>query len=77
MPRLIRHDATGPLKIEPAQFPKDAQGNLRPIFICACGLSSKLPICDGAHKTCRDEDPAKIYEYDPVTKARIAPPPGH
>jgi CDGSH-type Zn-finger protein len=69
MARLIRIDATGPIKIEPDQFPRDAAGELRPIFICACGLTKTAPICDGAHKACRTgEDPNFIYTYDPVTK---------
>lgn len=65
MPRLIRLDATGPIKIEPKDFPRDAEGNLKPIFICACGLSRTLPMCDGTHKQCRvNEDPAKLHVYD-------------
>lgn len=65
MPRLIRLDATAPHKIEPAAFPRDEQGNLKPIFVCACGLSQNFPLCDGAHKACRvAEQPGKIYVYD-------------
>lgn len=72
MPRFIRIDATGPIKIEPEQFPRDAQGELRPIFICACGLTKTTPICDGAHKVCRaNEDPNFVYTYDPETKQLI------
>jgi CDGSH-type Zn-finger protein len=70
VPRIVRHIATGPFKIEPAQFPRDEQGNLKPIWICACGLSSTMPLCDKSHKACKDEDPTKVYTYDPVTKAR-------
>lgn len=56
MPRLVRHDALGPIKIEPQD---------KPIFICACGLSQNLPYCDGAHKGCRKtEEPGKLYVYD-------------
>jgi CDGSH-type Zn-finger protein len=69
MARIVRHEANGPMKIEPAQFPRDEQGNLKPIFICACGISNKLPFCDGTHKTCKTEEAGHIYEYDPVTKA--------
>jgi len=69
MPRLIRFDATGPIKIEPAQFPRDDQGNLKPIFICACGLSQRLPFCDGTHKACRTtEAEGKLYVYDAERK---------
>ena len=56
MPRMVRHDALGPYKIEPQE---------KPIFICGCGLSQNLPYCDGAHKTCRiTEQPGMMYVYD-------------
>jgi CDGSH-type Zn-finger protein len=56
MPRLVRHDAEGPIRIEPQD---------KPIFICACGLSQNLPYCDGSHKTCRTtETPGTLYVYD-------------
>lgn len=55
MPRLVRHDATGPIKIEPQD---------KPIFVCACGLSKKFPLCDGSHKGCKDEPQDKVIVYD-------------
>ncbi len=55
MARLVRFDRTGPIKIEPQD---------KPVFICGCGLSQNLPFCDGAHKTCRGEDPDTLYVYD-------------
>ncbi len=56
MARLIRHDADGPIKIEPQD---------KPIFICACGLSQNQPYCDGAHSYCRKhEEEGKVYRYD-------------
>ena len=65
MARLLRIAASGPIKIEPAQFPRDEQGNLKPMFICACGLSRNLPFCDGAHKQCRaTEQDGTLYVYD-------------
>lgn len=65
MPRIIRVDATGPYKIEPKDFPPDGKS----IFICACGLSNRLPYCDGTHKACRSaEQPGKLYHYDMTTK---------
>lgn len=72
MARLVRHEATGPIKIDPSQFPRDPQGNLKAIWICACGITSTPPYCDKAHKLCTDEQPGVDYCYDPVTKARTA-----
>jgi CDGSH-type Zn-finger protein len=69
---MVRIDATGPIKIEPAAFPRDEQGNLKPIWICACGLSQTLPLCDGAHKACRAaEQPGVLYTYDKDRKTVI------
>lgn len=55
MPRLVRHDQSGPYRIDPQD---------KPVFICGCGLSQNLPYCDGAHKSCKDEDPGKMHVYD-------------
>ena len=55
MARLLRHDATGPIKVEPQD---------RPAFICACGLTRNLPFCDGSHAACRTEEDGKLYVYD-------------
>ncbi|MBM4106683.1 MAG: CDGSH iron-sulfur domain-containing protein [Phycisphaerae bacterium] len=59
MARLVRTEATGPIKIDPQE---------KPIFICACGLSAKFPFCDGTHKVCREEQAGTLYRYDPATK---------
>ncbi|HBS29044.1 MAG TPA: iron-binding protein [Phycisphaerales bacterium] len=60
MPRLVRHDATDPIKIDPRSLNPD-----KPIFICACGLSQNFPFCDGSHKPCRTvEQPGVLYTYD-------------
>lgn len=55
MARLVRHEADGPVKIEPQE---------KPIFVCACGLSQTFPICDGSHKGCRGETPGTLFVYD-------------
>lgn len=55
MARLIRHDADGPIRIDPQD---------KPIFVCACGLSKTFPICDGTHKACKSEQPGTVYVYD-------------
>ncbi|MCW5766798.1 MAG: CDGSH iron-sulfur domain-containing protein [Phycisphaeraceae bacterium] len=61
MPRLVRIDATAPFKLDPAALPPD-----KPVWICQCGLSQKLPFCDGAHKTARAaeaERPGQLCIY--------------
>lgn len=71
MPRLVRFEALSPIKIDPATWPRDEQGNLKPISVCACGLSQKYPICDGAHKPCRvSEQPGVLYVYD-ATRTKV------
>lgn len=65
MARYVRLDAVGPFKIMPEQFPRDEQGNLKAMFVCACGLSRKMPFCDGTHKACRTaEREGMVYTYD-------------
>ena len=59
MPRLVRHDATGPIEVKPQE---------KSVWICACGLSQNLPYCDGSHKTARQEAPGKCYLYDTARK---------
>ena len=44
MARLVKLDATGPVKVEPSD---------KPVFVCACGLSKMFPLCDGSHKPTR------------------------
>jgi len=63
MARLIRHDQTGPYRIDPADFPKDGKA----IWICGCGLSKTMPYCDKAHKACAAEQSGTLYIYDAKT----------
>jgi len=55
MARLIRHEETGPCRIDPQE---------QPIFICRCGLTQNPPFCDGAHAACRNEQPGVLYIYN-------------
>ena len=72
MARTVRHEAVGPVKIDPATWPRDELGNLKNIWVCACGLSGTFPLCDGTHKTtCKHEEAGFEYVYDPVTKAVV------
>ncbi len=58
MARLVKFNATGPIKIEPQD---------KPVFVCACGISRKFPFCDGTHKACKEEEPEATYRYDSET----------
>ncbi|RMH24897.1 MAG: CDGSH iron-sulfur domain-containing protein [Planctomycetota bacterium] len=62
MPRLVRHDLTGPIKIEPQD---------KPVFICGCGLTRNFPFCDGSHKACKAERPDRLYVYDADTQTVV------
>jgi CDGSH-type Zn-finger protein len=55
MPRLVRHEAIGPIEIKP---------HPQSVWVCACGLSQKLPHCDGSHAKTRGEQPGKLCIYD-------------
>ncbi|MGD9790571.1 MAG: CDGSH iron-sulfur domain-containing protein [Phycisphaerales bacterium] len=73
MARMVKHEGMGPIKIDPnaegeGAWPRDDHGNLKPVFVCSCGISSKFPFCDGSHKQCKAEVTGKVYTYDPVTK---------
>jgi CDGSH-type Zn-finger protein len=71
MARIVRHESTGPTKIDPSTLPLGPDGKPKNIFICACGLSSTFPICDGSHKKCVIEEPGFVYIYNPLTKEVI------
>ena len=56
MARMVRHEATGPVEIKP-------QG--QSAWVCQCGLSQNLPLCDGSHKLARQNDkPGMVCIYD-------------
>ena len=55
MPRLVRVEGNGPIKIEPQE---------KAVWICACGLSQNLPHCDGSHTGCSRETPGMVAVYD-------------
>src|SRR5947207_15375560 len=70
MARVVRHEATGPIKIDPATLPLGPDGKPKKIAVCACGLSSTFPTCDGTHKQL-SEQPEQLHCYDPVIRAAI------
>lgn len=82
MPRIVRFTQTASIKIDPNAppgapnaWPRDEQGNLKVISICACGISARFPFCDGAHKLCREEEAGHVYEYDIATRTVVAKTP--
>ncbi len=67
MPRLIRIDRSTPYKIPPEEFPKDGKS----LWICGCGLSRTMPLCDQTHKSCcPNEKPGELHVYDD-TRTRV------
>lgn len=56
MSRIVRREAVAPKMIsaEEAKFP---------MAICACGLTSNFPYCNGSHTQTKQEEPGKLYEY--------------
>lgn len=60
MPRFVRHERNGPIRVDPATIPPG-----KSIWVCGCGLSRTFPLCDGTHKTaCAAEQPGTIYTYN-------------
>jgi CDGSH-type Zn-finger protein len=65
MARIVRLEAPGPVKIDPKDLPRDEKGELKPLSLCACGLSRTFPRCDGTHKTTSKlEEAGYLYRYD-------------
>jgi CDGSH iron-sulfur domain-containing protein 3 len=54
MRKVLKSDKR-PFEIKPQQ---------ESVWICMCGLSKNQPFCDGSHKTTRNEEDGKTYEYN-------------
>jgi len=56
MSRIIIREDQGPMEIKIGGESK---------WLCRCGLSKNQPYCDGSHKKTKDEEPGKLYFYNP------------
>ena len=62
MSRHIHHDATGPRELKPQD---------KSVWVCMCGLSQDLPLCDGSHKLTKLEEAGKCHVYDKARKTVV------
>lgn len=60
MARLVRHEATGPRKLDE----DDIDPEKGDIAVCQCGLSDEYPFCDGSHRETRTETEGELYRYE-------------
>lgn len=60
MARLVRHDATGPRRVDESDIDPE-KGD---IAICQCGLSAEYPFCDGSHRATESEEDGMLYRYE-------------
>ncbi len=63
MARLVKHDASGPKEV------KTEHGDT--VWVCMCGLSKNIPLCDGSHHKTKDEHSNKVYMYDNEKRVEI------
>ena len=54
MARIVKIEEQGPVEVKVGEESK---------WVCACGLSSNKPLCDGSHRQTKDEEEGKVYSY--------------
>lgn len=60
MARLVRHEATGPRKLDE----DDIDPEKGDVAVCQCGLSAEYPFCDGSHRVTQTETEGELYKYE-------------
>ena len=75
--RAIRHDRNHPFAVKLGEVPGFSQvaGNGEKskefqLHLCACGISSHKPFCDGSHMHVQNEEKGKIFVYDAEKKRK-------
>tara|TARA_Y100000310_G_C20343928_1_gene651128 strand:+ start:399 stop:590 length:192 start_codon:yes stop_codon:yes gene_type:complete len=63
MARVVVHKETSPEKVEAGETK----------FICRCGLSEKMPFCDGSHHKTKDEGD-RLFVYDGDERREVSKP---
>ncbi len=73
--RVIRHDRNHPFVVKLGEVPgfanvasDSSKAKEFQLHLCACGLSSHKPFCDGSHSHVQGEEEGKIYVYDEQKK---------
>ena len=62
MARLVKHEDKHPKELKVGDESK---------WVCMCGLSKNLPLCDGTHRQCNSEEEGKLYKYSDGQRVEV------
>lgn len=60
MAREVTHEARGPAVLDEDDLDED-DGQ---VYVCQCGLTDDMPLCDGSHEATADEERDVRYKYE-------------